>query len=288
MTSSNPVSFETQLENTLRDIGIPPRPAILDRLSNEMRKAEPDFNSLAGIISADVALSASLIKITNSPFFGFRSRVRSVKEALMVLGLEVASRAIAGIALRKAFPDSLKMERYWDSSARIARLSGWLAQRVTRNSLRPDDAYVFGLFRDSGIPILLARFPDYYSVLNKANHEEIKSFTEIEDANLPTNHVVVGCLLSQSWWLPEETSVSIRYHHDVNALTAATIPPSQTSRYLIAVAQLAEFLLQQNTGLCKTQEWSKLGPACLRLLNISEDDVKNILVDAMPVIEADE
>jgi HD-like signal output (HDOD) protein len=252
-----------------------------------MQKEEPNFTHLSNLISADVGLSAGLIKITNSPFFGFRSRVRSVKEALMVLGLDVASRAIAGIALRNAFPHLQHLERFWDSSARIARLSGWLAQRVT-NNLRPDDAYTFGLFRDVGIPILLARFPGYYGVLAEANHEAKSSFTAIEDTHLPTNHAVVGCLLAQSWWLPEETSISIRHHHDVSVLDTPSIPPSLNSRNLIAVAQFAEFLLQQQTKLSYTQEWPKLGPSCLRLLNISEADMKSLLVEAKSIIEAED
>ncbi len=225
MTPADNLSFEAKLESTLRDIGIPPRPIILDHVGTEMHKDEPNFNYLSRIITADVGLSASLIKITNSPFFGFRSRVRSVKEALMVLGLDVASRAIAGIILRRAFPDSPQIERFWDSAAQIARLSGWLAQRVTKNNLQPDEAYTYGLFRDCGIPILIARFPGYYAVLAEANHEAIASFTAIEDKHLPTNHAVVGCLLAQSWWLPEETSLSIRYHHDANVLATPTIPP---------------------------------------------------------------
>jgi HD-like signal output (HDOD) protein len=288
MTTADNPSFEAQLESTLRDIGIPPRPAILDRISSEMLKDEPNFNDLSNMISADVGLSASLIKITNSPFFGFRSRVRSVKEALMVLGLDVASRAIAGIVLRRAFPTSPKLERFWDSSAKIARLSGWLAQRVTKNNLRPDDAYTFGLFRDSGIPILVSRFPGYYEILAEANHEPSRNFTEIEDEHLPTNHGVVGCLLAQSWWLPEETSFSIRHHHDVSVLDTTSIPPSLNNRYLIAVAQFAEYLLQEQTALCYTQEWLKLGPSCLRLLNISEDDMKSLLAEAKPIIDTED
>jgi HD-like signal output (HDOD) protein len=288
MTTAAHPAFEAQLESTLRDIGIPPRPSILDHITSEMQKEVPNFNHLSNLISADVGLSAGLIKITNSPFFGFRSRVRSVKEALMVLGLDVASRAVAGIALRNAFPHMQHLERFWDSSARIARLSGWLAQQVTKNNLRPDDAYTFGLFRDVGIPILIARFPGYYSVLTEANHEANSSFTATEDKHIPTNHAVVGCLLAQSWWLPEETSLSIRHHHDVSILDTPSIPPTLNSRYLIAVAQFAEYLLQQHSGLCHTQEWIKLGPACLRLLNISEEDMKSLLAEAISVIEAEE
>jgi HD-like signal output (HDOD) protein len=281
-------SVETQLASSLYTIGIPPCPAILNRISAEMQKNEPDLNYLSSIISADVALAASLINITNSPYFGFRGRVHSSREALIVLGLQVASQAIAGIIMRRAFPISPNLERFWDTSARIARLSGWLTQRVTNNTLRADDAYTFGLFRDCGIPILLTRIPGYIDILSEANHDTAHSFTETEGRTLPTNHAVVGYLLAQSWRLPDETILSIRHHHDVDILTTPSIPPSLNSRQMIAVAQLAEHLLQQHSGLCFTEEWIKLGPACLHLLNLNEDDVKNLLAEASPVIDAED
>ena len=283
-----PPSVDALLESSLKDIGIPPRPTILDRISREMLQDEPDYKRLANIIGADVSLSASLIKTANSPFFGYRNRVRSVNEALMMLGLDVASRAIAGIILRKVFPNSLHLERFWDASARIARLSGWLAQHVGRNKLRPDDAYTFGLFRDCGIPVLLSRFPGYEKILDSANSEADRSFTVVENSQLPTNHAMVGCLLAQSWWLPEETCLAIRHHHEVAIIETPSITPPLTSRYRIAIAQFAEHLMQRHTGLSHTQEWPKLGTACLRLLDVAEDDVDAILADAVPVMEAED
>jgi HD-like signal output (HDOD) protein len=283
-----PSSVDALLESSLKDIGIPPRPTILDRISREMLRDEPDYKRLSNIIGADVGLSASLIKTANSPFFGYRNRVRSVNEALMMLGLDVASRAIAGIILRKVFPSSLHLERFWDASARIARLSGWLAQHVGHNKLRPDDAYTFGLFRDCGIPVLLQRFPGYEKILDSANSEADRSFTVVENSQLPTNHAMVGCLLAQSWWLPEETCLAIRHHHEVAIIETPSITPPLTSRYRIAMAQFAEHLMQRHTGLSHTQEWPKLGTACLRLLDVAEDDIDAILADAVPVMAAED
>ena len=280
--------LDTLLENSLRDVGIPPRPAILDRIAGEMHKDEPDFKRLSAIICADVSLSASLIKTTNSPFFGFRSRVRSVSEALMVLGLDVASRAIAGIILRKVLPDAPHLERFWDASARIARLSGWLAQHLAKGKLWPDDAYTFGLFRDCGIPILLKRFPGYADILTEANEDGERSFTAVEDARLPTNHAMVGCLLAQSWWLPEETCLAIRHHHDIAVIEIPATSPALSSPHLIAIAQLAEHLVQRYSGLSHTSEWPKLGAACLRLLDLSAADIENIYVEAVPVMAAED
>ena len=287
-TQPAPSPVDALLESSLKDIGIPPRPAILQRISDEMLKEEPDFRRLANIIGADVSLAAGLIKTANSPFFGSRNRVRSVNEALVMLGLDVASRAIAGLILRKVFPASLHLERFWDASARIARLSGWLAQHVGHNKLRPDDAYTFGLFRDAGIPVLLLRFPGYEKILARANSEDSRSFTAVEDAQLPTNHAMVGCLLAQSWWLPEELCLAIRHHHDTAVIETPSITPPLTSRYRIAMAQFAEHLVQRHTGLSHTHEWQKLGDGCLRLLDITEDDIDGILAGALPVIEAED
>ena len=281
-------SLDSLMEGSLRDIGIPPRPAILERISSEMLREEPDYKRLATIIGADVALSAGLIKTANSPFFGYRIRARTINEALMLLGLDVASRALAGIILRRVFPNSLHLERFWDASARIARVSGWLARRVGNHKLRPDDAYTFGLFRDCGIPVLMMRFPEYKGILARANSEEELGFTAIEEVQLPTNHAIVGCMLAHSWWLPEEIYLAIRYHHDPKVIATPSIPPPLTSRYRIAISQFAENLVQRHTGLSHTHEWPKLGEACLKLLDIAEDDIEDILAEAIPVIAAEE
>lgn len=91
--ANEPLSIDSILEQTLKDIGIPPRPEIIDRIAAEMRKEDPNFHHLGQRIGADVSLSASLVKTANSLFFGFRSRAHSTNEALMMPGLDVVSRA---------------------------------------------------------------------------------------------------------------------------------------------------------------------------------------------------
>lgn len=275
------------LERSILDIGIPPCPIILDRFINEARRDEPDFNRLANIIGTDVGLSAGLIKTANSPFFGMRQRVRSVKEALAILGLKTASRTVAGLILRKAFPNVPNMERFWDASARIALLSGWLAQQLDIPGLRAEDTYTFGLFRDCGIPVLLGHLPHYEQVLKTANADAEHNFIEIENAQLSTNHAMVGCILAQSWWLPEEVCLAIRNHHDLAALASPGSNLPVLSRRLIAISQLAEHIVQQQPGLSLTHEWTKLGAACLKILDMDETQLEPLYLGAAS-IETDE
>ncbi|OGS82662.1 MAG: histidine kinase [Gallionellales bacterium GWA2_59_43] len=285
---SNPSAVDNLFERSIIDVGIPPCPVILDRFMAEANKDEPDYPRLAGIIGSDVGLAAGLIKTANSPYFGMRQRVRSVNEALTILGLKPASRAVAGIILRNSFPHVPNLERFWDASARIAHLSGWLAQYLEIRGLRAEDAYTFGLFRDCGIPVLLGHFPNYVAVLAEANREAVRSFTEVEETVLPTNHAMVGCILAQSWWLPEEICLAIRNHHDLATLESAQSVLPMLSRRLIATAQLAEHIVQKQLGLSLTQEWPKLGAACLQILDIGEAQLDALYIDAVPIAAAAE
>jgi HD-like signal output (HDOD) protein len=281
---SPPSEVDSLIERSILDIGIPPCPVILDRFMVEARRDEPDFGRLANIIGTDVGLSAGLIKTANSPFFGMRQRVRSVNEALTILGLKTASRAVAGIILRKAFPNVHNLERFWDASARIAHVSGWLAQHMDIRGLCAEDTYTFGLFRDCGIPVLLGHFPQYEKVLHAANNEMERSFISVEEAELPTNHAMVGCILAQSWWLPEEICLAIRNHHDLAALGSLESSLPMLSRRLIATSQLAEHIVQQQLGLSLTQEWCKMGEASLNILNMDEAGLEALYSEAAAIV----
>jgi HD-like signal output (HDOD) protein len=283
--SPGPAGVEAALEENLRAIDIPPRPMILDRIRDEMMQDDPCLRRVGQLINADVGLAAGLIKTAGSPSFGLRTRVRSVADALMLLGLDVTSRAVAAINLRRAFPNSGHYVRFWDASARIAALSGWLAQEISLPGLHAADAYTFGLFRDCGIVILLRRLPTYMQTLARANGDAERSFTAVERAEHPTDHAVVGGLMAVDWWLPDELCQAIRHHHERAALASLQPDLPPPSRRLIAVSQTAEHLLQQLSGASRTQEWAKLGEVCLPLLGIDEKDLRQLHSGATAIIQ---
>jgi HD-like signal output (HDOD) protein len=265
------------LRNELVTIGIPPRPAVVASIENEMRSDAPNYGELEKIISIDVGLSASLLKIANSSFFGFSGNVRSVKEALQILGLNSVAAAITALSLRKAFAHVPNMERFWDSSARIAQLSGWLATQLTfpERKIKAEEAYTVGLFRDCGIPILMANYSDYIDILKAANSEEIKPFTEIENDEMGVDHAMIGAKLAKEWLLPSEFQTAIEFHHDRATIDGSVAhPASEAARYFIALSQLAEYLFQRLSGLNKTREWNKLGPLCSEVLAIEDSDIE--------------
>lgn len=271
MTLLNPQPLEEQLLSHLHQNGIPPRPAILEQVIQRLQQPNPDLRILADIISTNAGIAAGLLKTVNSPFYGLPGKAQTVQNAVHMLGLLATANAVASLALRRALPSPPQLERFWDASSKIAKLSGWLVQELQLSPvLSADLAYTFGLFRDCGIPLMIRRFPEYYTTLEQANHCSQRTFTEIEEARHQTSHALVGSMLAQSWWLPPDTILAIHHHHDLCLFNAAPSCLSRQSWTLIALAQLAEYLIQQTAGQSQTCEWEKMGSAIQTGLQLSD------------------
>ncbi|MDO8208113.1 MAG: histidine kinase, partial [Gallionella sp.] len=100
-------------------------------------------------------------------------------------------------------------------------------------------------------------------------------------------HAMVGCILAQSLWLPEEICLAIRNHHDLVALESLGSSLPMQSRRLIATAQLAEHIEQRESGLSLTQEWTKLGSACLKILELDEAQLEALYIEAESFLNAE-
>lgn len=278
-SSSGQPTVKASIGHEMLAIGIPPRPAVLERIEAEMRQEEPNYAVLERLISLDVGVSASLLKIANSAWFGFSGNIRSVQDALQMLGLNTVASAIAALSLKKTFANVPNLERFWDSSASIAQISGWLAGQlhIPERRIKPEEAYTFGLFRDCGIPLLMFNFSDYIDVLKIANQEDVLPFTHSEDEELGVNHAMMGAKLVKEWRMPEEFQVAVEFHHDSGAISGETQLTPAISRHFIALAQLAEYLFQRQTNLNKTREWGKLGQVCMTVLDLTEADVEGLV-----------
>ncbi|MEI6701906.1 MAG: HDOD domain-containing protein [Deltaproteobacteria bacterium] len=106
--------LDKEMERVAQSIGIPACPAILLELSEETKKADPDFQKVEKLVSKDVGLSATLLKTINSPFYGLRNKISSVSQAVGLLGLSTLSSTISGLVLRNVFSckDQVSMERF--------------------------------------------------------------------------------------------------------------------------------------------------------------------------------
>jgi HD-like signal output (HDOD) protein len=240
----------------IKEIGIPPCPGVLAEFMAESTKEEPDFRRLSFLINKDVALAASVLKTINSPLYGLARKAGTVQDALTLLGLRDTSRLIAGLLLKRAFAssESPAMYEFWDSSSKIAMITAYLAREL--KVARLDEAHTYALFRDCGIPVLLARYPEYESLLAMTRMENERRRSDIERSRYGFDHALVGATLAQGWHLPREMWHAIRIHNSYDERSFAADPDRPRFAPLIAVGLLAEQLHRIHRGTYDAGLWA--------------------------------
>ena len=284
---STPSDTDRELDRALasgplRDIVIPPCPELLIALRSEMDKADPDPQVIADIASRDVAMSASLIRTANSPYYARSRPVISVNEALSLLGLRMTERMLTAFLTRNSIRiSSPLLEHFWETSTRRALAMTHIARQLY--GVDPDVAYTCGLFCHVGIPILMQGVRGYAGTLTEALARQDRSFTETENVAHKTDHAVVGALVARTWRLPTPIYQAVRLHHDFTILRDSSV--QSNVRMLVAMGLVAEHLVTLHEGVGEQREWALYGADCLASLAIGETEVDAWLDELHPVFE---
>ena len=273
-----------QAEELIKEIGIPPCPAVLTEFIAEARRDEPDFRRLSHLINKDTALAASILKTINSPFYGLNKKAKTVQEALSLLGLRETTRLISGLLLRRAFAscDTPAMQDYWDTSSRVAMLSAYLGRELAVAPL--EQGHTFGLFRDCGIPVLLIRYPEYEAMLTETACQNERRRSEMERARFGFDHAQVGATLAQSWHLPNEMWQAIHAHLGYDTADFATDSKSMRHAKLVALGLLAERMLLTHRGKYDSQHWTTEEAFVAQMLGPLDDRLEPLASDIARII----
>ena len=274
---------QAEIDRFLKGVDIPACPAILSRLQKEIASSNTSLASLGSILGDDVALAASVLKAANSPAFGLSRKVSTIQQALPVLGMRTISSLVAGVALRNAIGGGPRLDRFWDSTTRIAHLCA----RLTREfrGVPAESAYSYGLFHDCGIAVLMGRFPDYRDTLQLANISLDQTFTGIEDARHSTNHAVLGYLLCRNWGLPEELCNATLLHHDLSIFAHDADPTAARSRTLVALATLAGYFVGSFMRMSEDSIWQRGREPVMAHLGINGNDLFDLREMAFETLE---
>lgn len=209
------VMDETVTGDTVRpsDLPAPPKDAI--RIVQACSNSGIDAQDLAAIVANDPVLTAELLRVANSAFFGLVSQVRSVTRAVTVLGHRALRNLVLCISMRDALcSDSIPgfdIDVYWEDALRRAVSARSLAALA---GLDADECFTAGLLQDFGLLVMLYLMPDqvkHWDTLAKATPEERRAL-EIELFH--TTHDEVGLTLAKSWDLPADLAIAMGYHHD--------------------------------------------------------------------------
>ncbi|MFT5144979.1 MAG: HD-like signal output (HDOD) protein, partial [Thalassolituus oleivorans] len=255
-------------EELLKGVMIPPQPTILVGVLNERSKPDPDLERIGDIISEDVALAASMLKVVNSPFFGLRRKIGSIHHAVRLLGIGNVVNIASGLMLKAAFSDHCGpfMETFWKNSTRNAVVATMISRETRISST--ENAYAGGLFSDCGVPVLRRRFANYSELFAQAQMETGTTFTEFEEAEIGTNHAVVGYMMAHGWMLPDLLAQGILQHHDPVSDFQGSGKDADESTQLQAILHTALHVCRLVDGLPASSEWSELGESILSFLGV--------------------
>jgi len=282
---ARPSAAEDPVDALIKSIRIPPRPSLLADLQRELASSDPSPAEIARIVASDVGMSGALLKLANSSIFGGRRKAKSIEQAILFLGINQVASLMTGLLARQAIPaNSAALASFWDVSSRRAEAMVFLSRRLRIGET--DVAHTFGLFCDTGVPLLMDRFPAYAATYAAASLETERPFTALEQERHSTSHTAIGTLLARNWGLSEDVAWSILHHHDYAVLDDADTSP--TVRSLVALSLLAENAIRKYQGDAESLEWNKGGARALAYLGLSDEETAELLDELHEAFHAEQ
>lgn len=266
----------------VKSIVIPPCPELLVQLQTELNQPDPDPHVIAAIAGGDVAMTAALIRIANSPVYARREPVSSVAQAISMLGMRPTASLLTSFLLRNAIRiDPTLIEHFWESSTRRSLAMAHIARQMY--GVDVEVAKTCGLFFHVGIPVMLQGVRGYSGTLVEAMARQDRTFIQTENAAHRTDHAVVGAIVARTWRLPQVIAHAVRLHHDFAVLHDTTV--ALEVRQLVAIAAIADHLVANHEGMKVQREWTRHGADCLAFLEISEAEVETWVDALYPAFE---
>lgn len=202
---------------------LPPMPSIAQEILIASNDNTSDMDDIATIIKKDPGLSAKIIGMANSAFFGFGRNVVTLEQAIInVLGLDLVKGFALSLAMSSVFdPEkcaNFNLKRYWSSAFLTAELASGFANNIdSKQVLDPNQLYLQGLLHNIGILVLANRFPNIMSELfMSARQDKEKRLIDYEKETIDFNHHDAGAWLGHKWNLPYEIIDIIEHHHNLD------------------------------------------------------------------------
>jgi putative nucleotidyltransferase with HDIG domain len=214
----------------LRDL--PSLPQVVADLQAALSRDDASLDELADAVSKDQGLAARTLRIANSSFYGVRSRVASIRQAVGVLGLRSLSTLLTAAAVSDRFRaiqcEGFELRQYWRHSVAVALCAREMA-RLRR--IDADTAFTAGLLHDLGRVGLASQLPDRYEEACRWRNDHDCQLVVAERACLATDHAAIGGDIATRWHFGAPIVDAIRFHHE---------PPNAPGATLVDVVHVAD------------------------------------------------
>ncbi len=260
---------KTELKKQVKRIkNLPTLPGIVQKISKMVENPETSSADVGRLISQDQVLSAKVLRMANSAFFGMSRKISSITQALVILGFDV----VKGLVLTTSVFDMMRssMVGLWEHSIGCATAAGCIARKLGREDA--EEILVAGLLHDLGKVVLSLQMPEETERILELAAQKKLSFYEAEQEVLEFSHGDVGLWLSEHWNLPEALADPMKYHHQPER--------ARQAQFQTAVVHLADIMIRaKGYGFSGDNFVPPLSPAAWEILGMTTDDFDDIVAD---------
>jgi len=197
---------------------LPVLPEIYNNINAELAKNDPSPKAIGDLVAKDVGMSANILKLVNSAYFGLPHHISSPQQAVIVLGVGV----IRSVALTMHVFDSFKtlgersfsLSLLWQHSLRVGTIARTIALHEGLSKEHTDHAYIAALLHDVGKLLLDAHCPEECRLVLEEVRANNRRVAEVEAEQLGLTHAEVGAYLLGLWGLHPLVVQAVAGHHD--------------------------------------------------------------------------
>jgi putative nucleotidyltransferase with HDIG domain len=261
MLTQQTANTEEILKRRLSTISnLPSPPLVFTQISKVINDPKASVKDVAAIMSEDAAMTAKVLRLSNSAFYGARSEINGIRQAILILGLEAVKSLVLSSSVFDMFKsrklDTEFQEAFWRHSLATALAGRMLIKQ--HHSLRGYDAEVAfsaGLLHDIGKLIICCFMPEDHRQIRQQLQEQKLSDYQAEESVVGYPHTLVGRMLAQNWKLPTPILEAIEFHH------YPAVSGSENDKYS-CIIHVANYLarLTFEKKLPTIQGWSYLQP----------------------------
>ena len=193
---------------------VPPFPAVAQRVLILVGQENVHVQQIGDVIKTDPSFSAELLRFANSALFGVRREVKSLPQAIMLVGMDQLKTMATMVALNRMIKTAVRvaaLRKVWQHSL----VTALIADEAARLShVRRDTAYTYGLLHNLGALALMSAYPAEYVRMLEVSNENGYDLLKTERDLFEIDHCAAGAYMAQDWDFPDELAAALATHHD--------------------------------------------------------------------------
>jgi len=228
------------LVGSLRDL--PSVPRTYAELRRVMEDPDSSIDRVVRVVEQDVAITAKVLQLVNSAFFGVTREITDIKTAVAYLGIAILQNLVLSVEAFRMFRPKKKIsgfsiEEFHEHSHLTARI----ASEIAKMAGSTDALVVAGLLHDIGKLVIAEKSPDHFARAIEGVEQDKKPLFSIEEDLIGVSHAEVGAYLLSLWGLPSPVVEAVAHHHHPERVPHGSLD-------MISVVYLANLLAHEHAG----------------------------------------